>query len=66
MGIVRHVEIELDDNFDLTCWGESLEDFFSDNPRNIFEYALDYFHDNPAELFEKIKVKKVWYEREVN
>lgn len=63
MGVVRHIEIEFND-FDLTGWGESLEDFASDTPRDIYESVLDYLQDNSAELFDKIRIKKVWYERE--
>ena len=63
MGVIRHIEVELD-NFDLTGWGESLEDFSGDTPRNIIEDVLDYFQEHPAELYDKIKIKKVWYERE--
>ena len=63
MGVVRHIEVELD-NFDLTGWGESLEDFSCDTPESIIQDVLDYFHDCPEKLFDKIKIKKVWYERE--
>jgi hypothetical protein len=66
MGAIRHIEIELKGNLDLTCCGQDLEDFVCDTPENILESVLDYYNDNPEELCRRLKVKKVWYEMEVD
>lgn len=61
--MVRHIELAID-NFDLTCWAESMEDFEMDTKESIKESVLQFFYDDPTELIENIKIKKIWYEED--
>ena len=61
--MVRHIELTVD-NFDLTCWAESMEDFETDTEEYIKESVLEFFYDDPTELIENIKIKKIWYEED--
>lgn len=61
--MIRHIEVAID-NFDLTCWAESMEDFEMDTKEHIEESVFEYFYDNPTELIENIKIKKIWYEED--
>lgn len=54
MGVIKHIEFEIEPTHDLTCWGKSLEDF---PEKDDFECAkgdlIDYISDNYEQIVEK-------------
>ena len=61
--MIRHIELTME-NFDLTCWGQDMEDFEIDTEESIKESVLDFLYDEPETLIENIKIKKIWYEED--
>lgn len=61
--MTRHIELIIE--FDLTCGAISWEDFGNDTEESLKEEVEEYICDCPEELLSSIKIKRVWYEKEL-
>ena len=61
--MTRHIELIIE--FDLTCGAIGWEDFVDDTEESLKEEIEEYICDCPEKLLSSIKIKKVWYEKEL-
>lgn len=66
--MIRHIVFTIDGDFDFTTWALSMEDFEMDTKETIQESVEESFYDGLflEEIISKIKIKKVWYEKDGN